>query len=971
MANSAAVEAKTGVMHVDAPYMALDCLACISLGRPYGGLPLSEVQYSIGCFQLFPHRRLLLDAGAPVRLGARAFDLLVALAERGGEVVSKADLIDCVWPNVTVDEVALRVHLSALRKALQAGNLGISPITSVPGRGYLLNVPVYRTINVSRALPLPPGRREFQLPSSGKRLIGRDGVAGQLRQKLRHSRFLSLVGPGGIGKTSVAIALAETAAEDYPDGVIFTDLAEISDSTLLWSAIAQAAHFVIDGENPQQALVAAFQEKRALLILDNCEHFVETAASVVATLRLGVPTLDIVATSREPLRAAGEWIHRLPPLEYPTHDGVALGADAIRKFSAVQLLVDRATASGDSFSMRDEDAPVAAELCRKLDGIPLAIELVASSIGAFGLKNVTARLTDWFLSTTRGARSAAPRHQTLNATLDWSFSTLPEREQIVLMQLAIFQGGMDLHMAVSIIAGEQPASALAMDAIYNLYEKSLIAADLNREEIEYRLLETTRAYALVKLHESGRYQEIARRHAAFFSLFFEKAEADWDALLQAEWLERYGRRIVDLRSALSWAFSDVGDLPLAGKLLADTGPLWFELGISAEYHNRLETIIEQAVNELQLEPVLDMRLKIAWAQSAWLTNGATPKVLQVSKECLRLAEELGAPTEQMQALSVLSDRNAFGGEEYNATERIWRLVETSPDPVIQLSGLRVISVRAHYEGDQRMAWDCLERMGRYSDSTIRQARRMSHRGDQKVGHAIIAARILWLRGYPDQALEVAKKGLVYAESLNNPVNLTYHLASAACPVAIWCGDRKAASEWAAMLRDVTTRHSYGFWHDVWEGFDMAIPRLGTLRSSSPGSGLPPGAEHRFLDIQLELLSTLHLDCVAPKILELCEDQKLGWCLSEALRAKALSPEISGQPGAAERLMRRSCEIAREQGALSWELRAATSLAQLLKSEDRKGEAIEVLEPAYRQFTEGFGTMDLVTARQVLVELRAI
>jgi predicted ATPase/DNA-binding winged helix-turn-helix (wHTH) protein len=903
--------------------------------------------YSIGKFQLFPERRVLLHSDAAVRLGARAFDLLVALAERSGEIVSNTDLVNYAWPHAVVEEVALRVHLSALRKALQAGGLGASPIANIPGRGYMLSVPVVRITNTETTLRTLAGSRDNRLPSSGKRLIGREAVASQLSNKLRETRFLSIIGPGGIGKTSVALLLAETLAEDYLDGIVFADLAALTDPELLWSAISNAAHLAIDGENPLQALVAAFQGRRVLLILDNCEHVVEAAAAVAGVLWREAPTLDLLVTSREPLRAAGEWVHRLPALEFPPDERTALGSDA-RSFSAVQMLIERVTASGDSFVLRDDDIPVAAELCRKLDGIPLAIELVASSIATFGLRNVAASLEDWFGTAPRGPRTATARHQTISATLGWSFDLLPDREKAVLLRLAVFQGGVELQMAVSIITDRQLTPASAMEAIYNLYEKSMISADLSCDEIQYRLLETTRAYALGKLHESGRYQDAARRHAEFFGDFFAGAEAAWNELPQTQWVDRFGLHLVDLRSALSWALSEVGDIRLGATLLADTGPVWFELGLLAEYRDRLAAVLGRASEEPKLDRGLELRLKIAWAQSTWITHGATPQMLQVSEESLRLALDLQAHVQQMQALWLLwDDRNVSGGESVTVTAQIRRLVETSPDPVIQLSGLQAMSITVHYEGDQFKAWELRERMDQYPDSTFREMRRIGHRADQKLAHTTLEARILWLTGFPDRALNVARRGVTYAERLNSPANFAYYLAFAACPIAMWCGDRETASEWADVLKDISARHSFTFYHALWRIFDLAIPWLETPAGLAPGYRLPPEADHQFQINQLELFSTLHPDFAAPSILQKCDGQDIGWCLPEVLRVRSLFPRgPASSQDTPERLLTRSKQLAQCQGALSWELRSATSLARLLQSQGRVEEARQGLQSTY-------------------------
>ncbi|MGO4355114.1 winged helix-turn-helix domain-containing protein [Rhizobium sp. RAF36] len=920
------------------------------------------MHYTFGGFELYPERRLLRHSGTAVRLGPRAFDLLVALAEHGGDVVPQAELMKRAWPHASVDEVALRVHLSSLRKALRTESPDHSPISNVSGRGYQLAFPVHRTEAASPRSAVLDADDRPSPQQSGKRLIGRDEVVAMLPGKLRETRFLSIVGPGGMGKTSVAQQVVERTLAVYPDGQVWVDLTTISDPSLVWSAIANAMRLDTRTDDLAPAVIAALRGRRFLMVLDNCEHVVETAAAAAERLWHDLPMLDILTTSREPLRSTGEWVHRLEPLGIPA-EGADLAGQDIRAFPAIRLLVERATANSDSFTLGDGELGIAADLCRRLDGMPLAIELVASSIEAFGLRHLAARFDDRFFSLLRGKRTAMPRHQTLNAVLDWSYENLPDTEKNVFMRLGVFPAGIDLHHIVAVTTDDDVDGTQVMDAVFGLHEKSLLSSDLDGAEIEYRLLETTRIYALDKLRRSGDYDRVAGRYAEVVAVSLANAEPDWDTLSQPEFVNRYGPRVADLRRALALMAPDPSQAMQRAKLLTDTSPIWFELGLSAEYRNRLQALLEETSGGADLPPGLRIRVKLAWAQHTWFVSGASPKMLEAAEEALELAEQLDNPVRQMQALWLLWDwRNIYGGEEYAVADKFRRLLDTSSDPVIQLAALRGLSISLHYLGDQKAAWDCQDRMNRYSDATFRSIRKIAHRGDQKLAHITLRVRMLWLRGFPDQALSEAEAGVAYAVSLNNSANLAYYLGIAACPVALWCGQMEKARAWTRMLNDISERNSFAFWGSLGDVYVKATVEPADLDSLSPGSLLPSDPDKHYLVNQLELFATLRPGFASPDLLRDCTGRTQGWCLPELLRIRARSESSLLER---ERLLRQSIDIARRQGALSWELRAATDLAELLAAHGRITDAAEILRTATVLFTEGSETRDLFVARSLL------
>lgn len=927
---------------------------------------MAEPRYIFGAFELFPERRLLLESGAPIKIGPRAFDLLAILADRGGQVVSQSDLKRAGWPHATVDDVALRVHLSSLRKALQPGNGGHSPIANISGRGYSLTIPC-RRVEEADAPTRYPTPREVSggrtLPAVGKRLVGRDAVVAALIERLQDVRLLSIVGPGGIGKTSVAIAVAAEASAEYEDGVAFVDLAVMADPNLLWSGIASAAGIETVSEHISSAVAAGLSNRKFLVILDNCEHLIEAAASAAQILWSEIPSLHILATSREPLRAEAEHVHRLPPLAFPDESATP-SVDDIASFPALQLLIDRAKAQHDGFQLDHADLADATAICRKLDGLPLAIELVASGVAALGVRAVAAHLQDRHAIVMKGSRTAPPRHRTLEAVLDWSYEALPETEKTVLKQLAIFRGAVDFDIASTFLVHCGVAMDEAVEALYALRAKSLLSADLGKSNVEYRLLETTKLYAIAKLKADGRHDDLSRKHAQFFCEYFADAEEDWNRLSQADWRFQYGRPLAELRSALDWAMCADGDLALAASLLATTGPLWTELGIVAEYRDRLDAVLAPSDEGTVLDHAVLVRLKLEWAKSVWLTKGPTKRMIEVARASLATAERLVIPVDEMEALWLLWDhRTVFGAGENSVANKAHRILAASSDPVVQLAGLRLLAIDLHYDGDQEAAWQHHMRIDSFPKETFREIRRICHRGDQSLGHITLGSRILWMRGFPDQATDRVSTGLDYARNLND-MSLVYFLGFAACPIALWCGDVVRAEEFISELDRLATLHSLAFWGGLARGYRLALPLLGKSPEAPAGRALPPNADGTFLLNQLELFSTIHPDLASPSVLAVCETKQAGWGLAEALRVKAIGLPLE----IAEPLLIRAVELARRQGALSWELRATATLAEELANVGRIPEAASRLRAVYARFTEGFETQDLFRARALLARL---
>ena len=487
---------------------------------------------SFGPFRLLPKARLLEKDGAPVHIGGRALDILIFLAERPGDIINKRELVERVWADVNVDEGSLRFHITALRKALGDGAAGARYVVNVPGRGYCFAAPVEEGAPPRAAPSIGASPTAHSLPAALGRMIGRAESIDKIAAELENHRFVVIVGPGGIGKTTVAVAVGHRQRAAFDGAVFFIDFSAVRDMQLVPSTIASVLGLAVSSDDPVPGLLAFLRHKRMLLIFDSCEHVLDALAPLAESIIREAPGLHILATSRESFRTESEQVRRLFPLDCPPRRA-GLNAVDVLNYPAAQLFVERIAANLGEFALGDDDAPLVAEICAKLDGIALAIELAAGRVNTYGIAGIASLLNSRFSLLWQGRRTAVPRHQTLSAALGWSYDLLPPAESAVLRRLSIFVGLFSLEAAVAVASGEGIGEPEVIDAIANLAAKSLIATPSSGRPLRYRLLDTTRAYGLDKLEQAGETELFARQHTEYFRVLFERAETE---------LERVRRR---------------------------------------------------------------------------------------------------------------------------------------------------------------------------------------------------------------------------------------------------------------------------------------------------------------------------------------------------------------------------------------------------------------------------------------------
>ncbi len=552
---------------------------------------------------LFADCRLLVSArklyvkGVPTELGGRAFELLIALIESRGGIISKSQIIDRVWPYLPMDETNLRVQMHAIRRALGDDR---HVIKTVQGHGYRFAADVTIVAGETEAAPVPPAPGDLPAPAAPPppdfdsnlplplgALIGRAAELADLRDHLDQKRLVTVVGTGGIGKTRLAVELGRRMADAFPGGVRLVDLAPVTDPAAVTGTTAAALGVMLgDATAPAAAIAAAIGPRRLLLIMDNCEHLIDAASALVATLLQRAPGLSVLATSQEGLQIPGEQLYRLNPLGLPTRD--ADGSD-IAGFGAIELFVERARESDPRFDLDGRNAAGVAEICRQLDGIPLALEMAAARLPLLGIDGLRAGLGDRLKLLKRNPRAGAARHMTLGAMIAWSHGLLDEAERRVFRRLALFAGSFSLEAAVA-VAGEPGSRWETVEILGRLVDKSLVAIE-DCEPPRYRLLETLRVFGLERLQEAGERAAIAERHGQYFADLFDQAHEQWETTADAAWVETYRRELDNVRAALDWALADPARPKLAATVAGPFAIVWYNLGLIAEGRRYVERIL--------------------------------------------------------------------------------------------------------------------------------------------------------------------------------------------------------------------------------------------------------------------------------------------------------------------------------------------------------------------------------------------
>jgi predicted ATPase/DNA-binding winged helix-turn-helix (wHTH) protein len=941
--------------------------------------PTREV-ISFGPFSLVASERLLTKEGAPVELGARTLDTLIALASRPNEVVSKRDLLARVWPDVTVEEGSLRLQIAKLRRALGDGRY----ITTLGGRGYSFVAPISRSnhsgdIHLSRAVSF----LHTNLPSRLIRMVGRDDDVLALSNQLTSDRFVTIVGAGGVGKTTVAVAVAHDLIEQFAGAALFFDLGELSEPNLMATSLASMLGLSVQSDDATASLIAYLQDKRILLILDTCEHLIDAVAELAARIFHAAPQVHILATSREALRVEGEHIYKLAPLHCPP-DAPGLTLATVQTYPAIQLFVERAAASGARLDLGDADAEIVARICRKLDGVALAIELAAGRVQAYGLQK-TAALLDQSLSILwPGQRTAPPRQRTLHATLDWSYKLLSDAERAVLRRLAIFVGDFTVEAALSVVTRATIDHAVVLAAADSLVAKSLLATRPLGEVMRYRLLDTTRAYALDIKLDDAELADLAARHAVFYLRWLEQTGAEWLTPSTAAKRAPHLAGIGNVRAALEWCFGVNGNAEIGVRLAAAAAPAFLAMSLLTECHRWSERAI-LALDEATRGGPEEMRLQAALGMSLMFTGGQSEAARAALNRGLSIAEACEDRLNQLQLLCQLNMFHHRRGDfkiSLHYAKRSVAVAGTIASPAAIALAHSQMGISLIYMGDLGGARAELEACLQNGPGPLRTST-IFHGFHYYIGASGYLARNLWLQGYPARAAERARLTVKDAACVDNPVTLSIALIWA-ISVFLWIGDLQSAEEHVDWSISHARSHSLTPYLAATHGFGAEL----AIRKGDASGGVEKlrtsieklrAARYELLmtAFNISLVQALTANGRCPEGFALVDESiqavetngDLSY-MPELLRVKAnlflSKPEPSIEN--AEDWFMKSLEESRRQGARSWELRTAIDLAALWADRGKPERGLALLQPVYGQFTEGFDTADLNAARRLLKAL---
>jgi non-specific serine/threonine protein kinase len=919
-----------------------------------------------------------------VPVGARAFEIVEILAQSAGELVTKDELMNRVWPGAIVNDNTLQMHISAVRKALGPHR---SMLKTESGRGYrLLGTWTFRRQEpVPSPLVLQPPRESSRpptnLPVLATGLVGRSSSVGRLRDLVSAYRTVTLTGPGGIGKTTLALEVAGRLVSEFNDGVWFVELGSLTEPGLVPAAVAGVLGLKLTGEEiSAQTVARAGGGSNLLLILDNCEHVIDAAADLVEAFVRFCPRTTILTTSREALRTSGEFVYRVPPLEVPAANEEA--PDQILGRGAVELFLARAEALGSHFSRGSENLASVASICRHLDGIPLAIEFAAARAAVLGIQHVAAGLSDRFGLLTGGRRTALPRHRTLRAALDWSYDLLTQAERRLLRHLAVFQGGFDLNAAAAVMKETGFDESAVIEGIANLVAKSLVVLDKSEVATRWNLLETIRAYGIEKLEESGEFEQTARRHAAFFLDVFQRFASAGTA--GPPGVDRYRQDVDNLRAALTWAFSPMGDAAFGVELTTAAVDFWFVvslIGECCEWAAMALARIGPAMNTRR-EQVLQCGLGLALMHTTGMNDdarGALTRALSLARD----VDDIDYQQRATYGLWMFTLRSAEYQTSLTFGRQYEAIAQRLDDPDARMMADMMIGVSRTILGEHFGSRDRRNEAAGYSPVTARY--RDIVRGiDVRTATLNYVVLNLWCRGLLDQAVDEGRRSIAEARELDHPFSLSRALLWPNCVLALKLGDLDTAERYISEGNGLADRHAMSLIKALGScSQGILVARRGDAGSGIEllRSGLARMRETKFLYhyafFVAELAEVLgaagRIDDGLSEIdtaLRSALETRYLWFVPEILRIKGelLILGGSGDRPAIEGLFRQSLERARRQQAHYWEICTATSLAAFMHGQGRVEEARELVAPVYERVTEGFSSSQVRRAKALLDRL---
>lgn len=807
-------------------------------------------------------------------------------------------------------------------------------------------------------------------PARTMPLLGRAAELARVAELLQTHRFVSIVGPGGMGKSTLARAVAADCAELYPDGVHAVDLAVLAEGRELAGALGVALGIERLTREGLARLAAALRGQRKLILFDCCEHHTDAAAHACEALLRAAPDIDVLCTSREPLLAHGERIVRLGPIELPGAAEAANAALAAR-IPAVALFVARANKdSAAGFVLDDANVSAVCGICRAVEGSPLALELAAALVRPLGLQKLARKTSAWLLECGPGDAQPGDRHRTVSSMLDWSYDALSAEEQGVLRRLAVFSGEFTLEAAGAVAGGAGQEPDAVIEIVLELAGKSLVGMCGDDGERRPRLLDLTRDYAYDKLVRAGELAAAQRRRAAWLGVLMEALDRDWLALTREAWIARYRPWIDDLLAAIDWC-QGAGEDPVLAAKLASTGfSIGDQVGNAPEFQDRVQRALATPAALSDAPPAVVLRMLSLCGDGRDRSGHPVVKSVPGFEHYLALAEQGKLP--QLQGAQLVSAWGTpYVGGDYPAAlagaQRMADAARDSADPGLALIGQRTMAQSLHFLGRHREA-------RRFAAQTLADSHRriplpyMVSPMNTGVSIRITIARMLWMEGAADQALAMSEEALDLSAS-DRLVSMCQVLAMASVPVALWRGETARAAQLARRLRERAERHGMAYWAGWARQFEDG---LDVIEGRADAAGLAFFSDTREVSAKCrDHLATFSPLLLTGNAIARADAGLVGWCVPELLRAQAvrrLSEDAADSGGAAAALLRRSLALAQDQGALAWALRSATSLAALYRERGAPAQARAALEPVVARCREGQGTSDVRAALALMADL---
>ncbi|MBB3916247.1 winged helix-turn-helix domain-containing protein [Rhizobium fabae] len=932
---------------------------------------------AFGPFRLHLKLRRLFRDEEEVRLGNRAMELLIALAGKKGEVVTKRDLFDAAWPGIFIEDGNLKVTIASLRRTLRKYSAAGDYIKTFSNRGYWLSD---EAEGIASDEGNPQSIASTQIPHLGN-VIGRADEIAELCKTVGIGRLTNIVGAGGIGKTTVAIAVARIVEGEEEVPVTFVDLSRITDEEYVIPSLAAVLGINSGSQDRLDAISSTLAKRATLLVLDTCEHVSNAVAHLCEVVLRRTESVRILCTSRQVLRAKHEKVVWLAPLGVPPA-GAAPAAEEVLAYPAPKLLVERASEAGD-YKLTDGEAGTVAEICRRLGGLPLAIELIAPRLLVEAAADVLRELDNRFAGFTGRELETPLRQRTLLATLEWSYAMLTESEAAVLRAASIFAQPFEPGALLRVISHHHFDPALVFDALAGLRSKSMLSIEHASDEMRFRLLDSTRAFAANLLEISGEVEQVSAAYARYVLEVFEKSITEQARLPAQKWYTTYATRAEELRKAITWALYQSGDTLLGLRLVVTGLPLWHELSMMEDARRNCEEALAAYDRISCSESALKLKLLLGLAAVTRFVSTDTDEAIATFEKAIKLSRDVGDKDAECQGLVALASYRLLPGYRTAAQETLAQLknaaMQSGNRPALWehetlLAEMDVI--QSDYPAVIARLERLREQIRNASDGT---ASRFDADIRIRTENTLGAAQ--WLGSQrPGTGLRRVQTAAHWALEAHHGWTLIYCFTRGILFILSECRDYALGGHCLAKLREAIDRYEVPTWTPVAVCYAEAFDALSGSRRDPDAimrafdqlrTGLPQHGRHVYYAL---LTRALHeIGCVdeAARILNyVFEIGPQRSMLPELLRLKAIEERSKGRDDDAHLTLSRALAIAEDHGSWAWRLRAATDLASLLLEKFQVNDAKTVLEPVYGQFLDGFVTPDLQRANKVLDDLNS-